>query len=50
MEVRITSSPPWKREKLAIRKLTTEHMSKYKPPKEQKRLRIQNRYKRAVSF
>jgi len=50
VSVVVKSSPPWKREKIGIRRFTTEHMSKYKSPKEQKRLKIQNRGKRATSF
>jgi hypothetical protein len=45
----VKTSPPWKRDKFRL-KLVTEHMSKYRPPKEQKRLKVQNRYKRAISF
>lgn len=50
LTIKSVNSPPWRREKVGVRKLTTEHMSKYKPPKEQKRLKIQNRNKRAASF
>lgn len=45
----VKNSPPWKRDKFKLR-LITEHMSKYKCPKEQKRLKVQNRYKRSISF